>query len=644
MSGLDSLLPLVVVGLTTGAVYAIAAMGLVLTFKTSGVFNFAHGAQAAVGAYLMYSLRNVGLPWPVAALFSIALVGVVGGLLLERLARALSGKQPSARIVATIGLLVGLQGLLVAIYGAPTIVFERFLPESTVEVVGVHVRWSQIITMVLAAVAAAGLYQFFKKSRVGVAMQAVVDDPDLLGMQGINPESVRRTAWIVGSVFAAISGILLAHELNLDAAILTLLVVQAFGAAALGAFNSLPGTYLGALGIGIGAAVLPDYLGDFSDLAGQSILPFLILFVALIVTPVDKLVDRGSQVVRSVPAPPPVGAGLRRAGLVVGGGVLLGLPAIAGTDLGVYSQGLASVILFASLFLLVRTSGQVSLCHMAFAGVGAAVTAHLATAGVPWLLAVVLGGLAAVPAGVIVAIPAIRLSGVYLAIATFGYGLLVERLFFGMSLLFGGGAGAVASPRPVLFGLPTDTDTGYYYLLLVLALAAVAFVALVQRSRLGRLLRGLADQPEALEAHGANTNVTKLYAFALSAFLAGVAGAVTGPITGTASSLSFEFVRSLLLLAILAIAGRRLLVAPFVGAVLFSVVGSLIDNPSIVELLPVGFGLAAIAGAVLGGSERRASAGLRAARLQERGVLRREARAHGGRRRRPALGTGANLT
>src|SRR5436190_17671750 len=112
-------LPFLVIGIAAGSVYGLAAVGLVLTYKTSGIFNFAHGAQAALAAYLMFEFRErMGLPWPVAGLLSLLLAGVLAGLVLERAAYGLASLQVAARVAATIGLLVGVQGALAVTFGA----------------------------------------------------------------------------------------------------------------------------------------------------------------------------------------------------------------------------------------------------------------------------------------------------------------------------------------------------------------------------------------------------------------------------------------------------------------------------------------------------------------------------------------------
>src|SRR5882672_7817256 len=136
------LMPYHVIGVSSGSIYALAAMGLVLTFKTSGIFNFAHGAQAAMAAYLMFELRErMGWPWPVAAVVTLLLAGVGVGLLLERLARGLSTASSAARVAATVGLLLGIQGMLVAIFGASAQPMRYFLPTKLWAVGGVSIRY-----------------------------------------------------------------------------------------------------------------------------------------------------------------------------------------------------------------------------------------------------------------------------------------------------------------------------------------------------------------------------------------------------------------------------------------------------------------------------------------------------------------------
>jgi ABC-type branched-subunit amino acid transport system permease subunit len=281
-------------------------------------------------------------------------------------------------------------------------------------------------------------------------------------------------------------------------------------------------------------------------------------------------------------------------------GFLFLLPHLVGTRTVTYTNALCFVILFSSLSLLVRMSGQISLCQMTFAAVGGATFAHAISGGFPWPVAVLLAGLVAVPVGAVVAIPAIRLSGVYLAVATFGFALLVQELVFPSSFMFSNFSKVLKAPRPKISWLHTQTDTGYYYVVLAIAVVCLVMIVALRRSRLGRLLRGLAEGPIALDAHGTNTNVTRLLVFCASAFFAGIAGAVIAPITGSVSPPPYDFSVSLLLVAVLFIAGRQPVVGAFVAAAMYIVIPAYVPQGWL-KWTAVVFGGGAVLTAMFGG-------------------------------------------
>jgi branched-subunit amino acid ABC-type transport system permease component len=595
LPAVKDLLPFFIIGITSGSVYAIAGMGLTLTFKTSGIFNFSHGALAACAAFVMYDLGTRShWPWPVAALVAVVIAGLGGGVVLERLAWLLADAPAINRVVATVGLLVFLQGVLVIRYGAASIQFKQFLPTGLTRLPGVSVSANQFIVTGLALAAAIGLYLFFKRSRLGAAMVGVVDDPALLALNGTSPIVVRRYAWMVGSTFAAVSGLLLAPLVGLNSSVLTLLVVYSFGAAAIGSFTSLSWTYAGGLAVGIAVAYSQRYLAV--HLAFHALppnLPVIVLFVALLVTPKRLLVQRGTKAVRRMV--PPIQFSRRAVAIaVIAGGVfLVFVPQMFSDKLPSYTTAVAFVGLFASLGLVIRTSGQMSLCQMAFAAVGASTTARLIGAGLPWLPGLLLGGVVAMAVGALVAVPAIRLSGIYLAIATFGFGVVLQNLFYGTFLVFGG-AYRLHSPRPHLGLLHLDTDAGYYYVVLAGSVLCCLVVVAVRRIRLGRLLRAMADSPAALDAHGTNTNITRLYVFSISAFVAGIAGALLAAVTQSATPTTFDYSTSLLMIAVLGIAGSQPVLSAFIAAALLQVTPAYIHSSRLNLYQPVVFGAVAI--------------------------------------------------
>jgi ABC-type branched-subunit amino acid transport system ATPase component/branched-subunit amino acid ABC-type transport system permease component len=556
---MQEFLPFVVIGIATGAVYGLAGVGLVLAYKTSGIFNLAYGAIAALTVFVFYWLHDEhGWPWGLAAIVCVFVIGPAEGLLMELLGRALERVGATLKVVATVGLLLIILGVGELWYGNNEVNFPPFLPTSTIPILGVNVGWDQITVTIISLIATAVLYWFFRSVRMGYAMRGVVDNPDLLSMTGENPIRVRRWAWIISMTFCSMAGLLLAPGLSLNAVIISTLVVYAFGAAAIGGFSSLPLTFLGGLLVGIAGSLATKYSGSITWLSGlPPAIPFIVLFLALCVTPKAKLAER--RVVTTLPVKKSWYAPwrVRGATFAVGFVILCLIPNLVGDDLAIWASFLADAILLLSLGLLVRVSGQISLCHLAFAAVGAAAFAHFTDSyHLPWLLALLFAMLVALPVGAIVSIPAIRLSGLFLALATLGFGILLQYLFYSTNLMFGLTTSGIPAPRPdiSIFGLSLASDRGFYYVLLVAAVISTAVIMVIQRSRLGRLLGALADSPLALETQGATTNVIKVLVFCISAAFASLAGALIAIEFHYAVGANYDPFQSLVYVALVVIA------------------------------------------------------------------------------------------
>jgi ABC-type branched-subunit amino acid transport system ATPase component/branched-subunit amino acid ABC-type transport system permease component len=543
----------VITGLTAGAVYSLAGVGLVLTYKTSGVFNFAHGALATVSAYALYTLLvEHGWPWGYAVPVVIIGVGTVMGLLLEPLARRLRTASLPMQVSCTVGLLLAIEAVALLMFGSDLREVPQFLPAGGFELAGAPIQWSAVITLGFALVVTAALGVSLRTTRSGLAMRALVDDEDLLELNALNPTRVRRLAWVIGSMLAAASGVLFAPLLPLDPVQLTLLVVSAFGAAAIGRFTSLYMTFAGGLIIGVLASLATRYLTS-STLAGiPPSLPFIVLFVVILVIPKGRLALPVSAArLQSAWSAP---ARLQIAGGIVVIAVLATVPSFAGFRLTEWTTAVATIGIFLSLSLLVKTSGQVSLCHVTFAAIGACTFSHLVTGeGWPWFAALIAAGVIALPIGALLAIPAIRLSGLYLALATLGFGILVEYVFYSQNYMFGTGGNGLPMPLPS-FGSGPISGTAFYFLVLAIIAVIAAVVVGLTRGRLGLLLRALGDAPTALETTGASTIVTRVLVFCLSAFIASLAGALIGVAQSTVSSASYPPFLSLTYLAVITVA------------------------------------------------------------------------------------------
>jgi ABC-type branched-subunit amino acid transport system ATPase component/ABC-type branched-subunit amino acid transport system permease subunit len=361
-----------------------------------------------------------------------------------------------------------------------------------------------------------------------MAMRAVVDNPDLMSLTGTSSVVVARWAWLIGATFAAASGVLLGPTVGgLNAGAFFLLVVASFGAAALGMFRSLPLSFAGGLLIGVLGSIASKYETSVSWLAGVNpAFPFIVLFVVLIVIKRSKLVD--TRVIRPRPLRQSYYAPWkpRLASGVVAITVLALIPNLLPRDLALWGSGLLYVILLLSLGLLVKESGQVSLCQTAFAAVGGVAFAHSAAQwGVPWFIALLFAGVMSAVVGLLVAIPAIRVSGVFLALATLGFGLALQSLVYPTSIMFTKSFDGLPNiPRPSF----AQTEKAFYYAILGFVVVTALVMLSIRFGRLGRLLRGLAESPLALNTMGTSVNATRVIVFGISAFFAGIAGALYG--------------------------------------------------------------------------------------------------------------------
>jgi branched-subunit amino acid ABC-type transport system permease component len=589
---MKDLLPFLIIGLTTGSAYALASMGLVLTYTTSGIFNFAHGAVAMAVTFGFYSLRvDLHWPTPLAAAAALLVVAPLFAVVLDRLLFRGLDHSATTTIVMSIGLLVALQGIVVRLYGGEERRLAPLFPTRTYSLPGVNVGIDQTVVVVVAAACGLLLAAFFRRTHLGLEMRAVVGDRELAELVGTDGRTVTTLSWILGCSFAALSGILLAPIVGLDSVLLTLLVVQAFGAAIVGGLRSLSGAYGAALAIAAGAALSTKWVATVHWLSGlPASLPFLVLFAVLVLS------RRGTfnDVETGRPAPAARTSRRRRLPLALLAILIAGaslLPAVTSERrLFILTTTVCYVLLFESLSVLVGMSAQVSLCHAVFVLFGSTTLSHLLAARWPFGVALLVSAAAMVPVGALLALPAVRLSRLFLALSTFGFGILAQNLLFPTSVAFGQD-GIAELRRPGLF----RSDLRYYYLALALVVVGVLVVELARATRLGRIARALGDAPAAVQSLGIEPTAVRVLVFCLSAFLAALAGGLLGALVGSVNASSFTFSQSLVWVAVLAVTGPTTLAGAVVAAVLFVAVPSLSTSAVVTEWQPVIFGVAAIA-------------------------------------------------
>jgi branched-chain amino acid transport system permease protein len=551
-----------IVGLSTAAIYAIIGSGLVLTYATTGVFNFAHGAAGMLAAFSYWQLTvGWGWPVPVALLVVLFILAPAFGLAVERVVlRPVQGLGETERLVMTVALLSGAIAIAQWIWN-PNVarpLFPFFLTVPPIHIGLATITWHQATTMIVAVVVAIGLRILLYRTRAGAEMRATVDDRGLVGLTGADPLRANRLAWILGTQLAAIGGILIAPAVALDAAQLSMLIVSAYTAAIFGRLRSIPLTFVGAIVVGCMESYLAGYLPQNPYLPGLRIAaPALLLFVSLLLFPHGRLRGRVRRLTR-VPAPTARGTALFAVATVVFGLVLASV--LGKADLITYGAIFSLGIVALSYVPLAGYAGQVSLCQLSIAGIGAVTWAHLGSHGEPWALVAAMGVSAAV--GALIAIPALRLSGVYLALGTAAFAVVLDRWIFTLPTLHVFGVqialfdqSSVSTVGPRLFGLSLEDGRSLMVLAAVgLALASIA-IAWLRRSRFGRALIALRDSEAAYATLGGNLLWTKVAVFALSAAIAGLGGAIYGMQQRSIIAIQFSFVAGLPLFLVAVIGG-----------------------------------------------------------------------------------------
>ena len=545
---MTTFLALALVGLVVGCIYALTACGLVVTYTTSGVFNFAHGAIGMLAAFTYWQLSvDWGVPVPVALVLVLGLLAPLLGAGIERfLVRPLYGAPIGVSLVVTLGLLVLMLGLANAVW-PPTDarVLPQFFAGRTVKLASLVVTYNQLLVVLAAVAVAVGLRLLFTRTLTGIAMRAVVDDRELTALAGTHPHRVAQLSWAIGASLAGLAGILLAPLVYLNSTNLTLLVINGYAAAMVGRLVSLPLTMVGALVLGLVESMVGGYApGKVVEVAKPG-LPMILLFVAVLFLRQERL-RTGSLSGLRMPRTP---TWQRSAGASAAFVLVM---AVIGSQVGpgkvaTLGQGMVLAFIMLSLVLLSGYGGQVSLCQMTFVGLGAFAMGKVG--GDLGLLAA--AGLAAA-AGALVALTVVRLRGLHLALATLAFAQAMDVMFFKRALGFGD---SLQVERPTLpFVDLTDDRVAFVFLAVVLAAAASAVLA-VRRRAFGRRLVALNDSPAACATMGVSVTVTKLVVFTLSAGLAGLGGALMGGWQGSVSSSDFVLLNSLVVLLLATVGG-----------------------------------------------------------------------------------------
>jgi branched-chain amino acid transport system permease protein len=567
-------------GITTAGIYAITASGLTLTYVTTGVFNFAHGATGAFAAFAYWQMRfDWNWPAPIAIAVTLLVLAPALALGLERfIMRRLEGTSDATKLVVTVAVLVATVGVIQTIWDPNDFRTTHELFGKKFTISSIDIPYNDVTVLILALLVAVGLRILLYRTRLGVSMRATVDDRALAVMNGARPDRASQASWIIGTQLASLAGILVAPKLNLSALPLTLLIVNAYAAAMIGRLRSLPMTFVGALIVGLANDLVVGYLPDIHTgaqyLSGvRDVTPVAILFLAVLLLKQTKLRGSTKQRTREISPTPTWGGSLVFVGIVIVCAIAA-TPIIGAGDLFSSTKMWGIGIVALSLIPLVGYAGRISLCQLSFAGIGAVVVAHSGANGAPASL--LLAAVVAALIGALISLPALRLSGIYLALLTAAFAVTLDRWIFQLPAFdsIGKGkkfdlfeSGSLSFER---FGIGSFNVNGSkaYFVFGSIVFALMALVVVwVRRSMFGQRLLALKESPAACETLGMNPRMTTLAVFTLSAGMAGLGGGIYGAALQTATPDTFQFFSGLAILLTVVVGG-----VSSIGSALFSAI------------------------------------------------------------------------
>lgn len=593
-----------ILGLGAGALYAALSIGVVLTYKGSGVINFSYGAIAMFVAYIYAGLRQgmlmipplpnplvvirgiagwFGLHfnvwrWPTfihlhgplgtpAALIVSLVIAALLGLVLHYLVfRPLRSAPPLAKTVSSVGVLLVLQAIIALRFGTNGESVPTILPTKVVSVVGARVPMDRLIMLAIAVVATIALILASRFTRMGKAIRAASENETGATLIGLSPSRLAATTWVTSCLLAGAVGILYASMAGLDTTTMVLFVVPALGAALIGRLQSFGAAAAVAIAIGLLGGVtqlLQSRYTWFPQTGAPEGISVLVILIALLFRG-RSLPSRGSAIKIRLPAAPEPGSRWRHflvAAVIIGAaGIFLPYDFRGGIV-----NSLIFVVMALSLVVATGFAGQLSLFQMGLAGFTAIMMvewSHKLGVGFPFdgILAVI----TAAVVGVIVGLPSLRVRGIELAILTLGLGYAFENMVLNNSQVLtpaDGIVGAIKSPKifgfdfgvnassPLPFGGKTGPDPMFVLFVLLVTLACCGAVIAIRRSDLGRRFLAVRGDERAAAGLGIDVGRTKLLAFSISSVIAGVGGALTAYQFESVTSSSYVTMNSISILA-----------------------------------------------------------------------------------------------
>ncbi|MGX1809144.1 ABC transporter permease [Nocardia sp. NPDC055321] len=616
MSGVD-LLSYALAGLSLGAVYAIAAGSLVITYVSSGIFNLAFAAMAFTVARFYYFL-DTEQGWgivPAASLSLLVFAPALGMALYAVLFRHLRQRSPVVTLMVTVGLSVALPPLVTLVLGGLVNVTAPGLaprPLAIVHIFGAVLNADQLVTYIgLAVVLIIGV-SVLRFTDAGLRVRALVDSEALTALSGTSPGRVALGVWAASATLAGLAGILIAPTSGLSVEGMTYMMSAAFAAVVAARLRSLPVAIVVALLMGVVTLVTQRYLDASSQFTAAVVasVPFAFMLVFLLFyalrgqtgdTRPGTALDRAIRPQGGDPSIPraAIDSGTSRfepavVGAVATVVVVAALPAVLDTYwTGLLGSGIALAIALLSYTLVTGEGGMVWLSQITFAGAGAVLAAELVgRAGWSPLAAVSIGSLAIVPAGVLIGLLTIRLGNLYVALVTLTFGSLVQTLILTRDPFYNFGSGQPMD-RPEF----AESNVDFVYLALAAFLILALFIVNVRRSTLGLAMSAVRWSENGSRTVGISIVQTKVLVAGLATYVAAVGGGFIAMSAQSTLPDSFHPSAGLVWLAVLVTMGARSVIAALLAGIVFFLMPALFSTyaPADFSDVPVIlFGLGAV--------------------------------------------------
>ncbi len=559
-----------VLGVFIGAPYALLAIVITLMYRTTGVLSLANAGFASIAAYVFIDLAgppgDTGWPTAPAALVAVAVTMVVG-LIVERLAmRPVRHAPPMTKLIATLGVLTVINGVLLWVYGFDPKAAQLIFPNETVEIGNVRVQYQQFAILIIAIASALLLSGFLRRARFGIAIRAVADDPDAARLAGVRPNTVSQFNWALGAILSAVTGILVAPLQQVTVGTFVLLSIKALVGTLIGGLVSLPLAFIGGIGVGVieSVSVLESSIPGTSDLVILALVTAVLIFRRKWPT----VAESSAPVARS--APRFVVPARFRWVLVAAGVAALAAAVIipAGSTYWSFIGGRALFFAIECLAIVIVSGwgGQVSLMQAAYAGIGAFGTAYLVVER-SWALgpALIVASLVGMLLGALVGIPALRLNGPQFAVASLAFagaatGWLFKRKEFPRSM-----------KRGDLFGFELSSDIRVYFVMLAITAVLFLLAANLRRSTHGTLVLAARDAPRTVSHFGVSAPRVRIGVFMFSSFTATLGGGLYAVLLTGLSPTDFGLLLTFALMTYTVVGGMRSLLGPIIAAVLFGV-------------------------------------------------------------------------